>query len=102
VARSGIEGVEAFNSHQDEIDLVIVDMIMPGMNGGETFDRLRKKDPKVKVLLSSGYSLDRQAEKIMARGCNGFIQKPFSIAELSRKIRATLDCADPSAAKMSA
>jgi two-component system, cell cycle sensor histidine kinase and response regulator CckA len=102
VARSGAEGIETFAAHQDEIDLVIVDMIMPGMTGGETFDRLRKMKPEVKMLLSSGYSLDSQAEKILARGCNGFIQKPFSIAELSQKIRVTLDNADPRAAKMSA
>jgi PAS domain S-box-containing protein len=102
VARSGAEGLEMFASHRNVIDLVIIDMIMPGMNGGETFDKLREMEPKVKVLLSSGYSLDRQAEKIMARGCNGFIQKPFGIAELSRKIRLTLDRDAPCAAKESA
>jgi PAS domain S-box-containing protein len=91
VARSGEEGITQFTAHQEEIDLVIIDMIMPGMNGGETFDHLRELVPELKVLLSSGYSLDKQAEKIMGRGCNGFIQKPFSLRELSSKIRATLD-----------
>jgi PAS domain S-box-containing protein len=94
IARSGKEGLELFAQHQGGIDLVILDMIMPGMNGGDTFDHLREMNPDVKVLLSSGYSLNQQAEKIMARGCNGFIQKPFSIIELSRKVRATLDCQD--------
>jgi nitrogen-specific signal transduction histidine kinase/CheY-like chemotaxis protein len=93
VARSGEEGITAFAARREEIDLVILDMIMPGMNGGDTFDHLRELDPEVKILLSSGYSLNRQAQKIMARGCNGFIQKPFSLRELSVKIRAALDCA---------
>lgn len=92
IARSGEEGLERYASRQESVDLVILDMTMPGMNGGETFDHLRAMDPELKVLLSSGYSLNHQAEKIMARGCNGFIQKPFSLSELSLKIRATLEC----------
>jgi len=69
------------------IDIVILDMIMPGMGGGKVFDALRAIQPGVKVVLSSGYSLDGEASEIMARGCNGFIQKPFGIRELSQKIR---------------
>jgi CheY-like chemotaxis protein len=68
-----------------------MDMIMPGMGGGETFDRLKKIDPKVKVLLSSGYSIDGQASKIMERGCDGFIQKPFNLKQLSFKVREVLE-----------
>ncbi|MBW2129421.1 MAG: response regulator [Deltaproteobacteria bacterium] len=71
-------------------DLVILDMIMPGMGGGETFDRLKAINPDIKVLLSSGYSVDGQASKILERGCNGFIQKPFNINELSEKMREIL------------
>ena len=62
---------------RNEIDLVILDMIMPGISGGETFDRLRAINPDVRVLLSSGYSINGEAKHIMERGCNGFIQKPF-------------------------
>ncbi len=102
IARSGEEGIERFAAHQEAVDLVILDMIMPGMNGGDTFDHLREIDPEVKVLLSSGYSLNRQAEKIMARSCNGFIQKPFSISELSLKIRTTLDSENTGLEKRSA
>ena len=64
---------------------------MPEMSGGETFDRLREINPDLKVLLSSGYSLDGEANEILNRGCNGFIQKPFSIKELSKKVREILD-----------
>ena len=70
----------------DKIDLVILDVVMPGMSGGETFDEIKKLNPNVKVLLSSGYSIDGQAKKIMARGCDGFIQKPFSLEVLTDKL----------------
>ena len=71
-------------------DLVILDMIMPEMGGGETFDRIRKIAPHMKVLLSSGYSINGQASEILDRGCNGFIQKPFDMQQLSQKIRDAL------------
>ena len=58
---------------------------MPEMGGGETFDRLRAVDPQVKVLLSSGYSINGDAKDIMGRGCNGFIQKPFVLEALSKR-----------------
>lgn len=54
--------------------------------GGELFDQLRNIDNGVRVILSSGYSLDGKASEIINRGCNGFIQKPFDIKELSGKL----------------
>ncbi|MCX5854665.1 MAG: response regulator [Deltaproteobacteria bacterium] len=89
--RSGIEAVTLYQSRMEEIDLVILDMIMSGMGGGETLDRLKSMDPQVKVILSSGYSLIGQAKLIMDQGCSSFIQKPFKIQELSQKIREVLD-----------
>ncbi len=71
--------------------MVILDMVMPDITGGDCFDRLREMNPHLKVLLSSGYSVDGQASDILNRGCNGFIQKPFKIQELSKKIREILD-----------
>jgi len=91
LARSGKEAVEVYKEYKDEIDLVILDMIMPEMNGGEVYDTMKESDLKAKVLLSSGYSIEGQASKILKRGCDGFIQKPFRIKELSRKIRKLLD-----------
>jgi PAS domain S-box-containing protein len=91
LARSGKEAVEVYRKHKDEIDLVILDMIMPDMGGGEAYDRMKKDDRKVKVLLSSGYSTDGQATEILERGCDAFIQKPFNMKELSVKIREILD-----------
>jgi len=90
-AQGGEEAIEIFKKHLDSIDLVILDIIMPQMGGGEVFDRLKQVSPRVKVLLSSGYSIDGEASKIMARGCNGFIQKPFDILQLSQSIRAILN-----------
>jgi two-component system, cell cycle sensor histidine kinase and response regulator CckA len=72
-------------------DLVILDMVMPHMGGGETFDRLQAMAPGIKVLLSSGYSIDGEAREILGRGCHGFIQKPFNIRDLSTKIRDVLE-----------
>jgi two-component system cell cycle sensor histidine kinase/response regulator CckA len=85
-ALSGREALDIFQKNSDKIDLVIMDMIMPGMGGGETFDRLRAINPNIKVLLSSGYSVNGQASKILHRGCDGFIQKPFNLNQLAEKI----------------
>jgi two-component system, cell cycle sensor histidine kinase and response regulator CckA len=90
-AASGGEAIDIYKKHLKEISLVIIDMIMPELNGGETYDELKKINPDIKVLLASGYSLDGQAQKIIDRGCNGFIQKPFNIKKLSNKIRTVLD-----------
>ena len=90
-ALSGEQAIELYQKNGDTIDLVILDMIMPGIGGGETFDKLRTIDPHVRVLLSSGYSVDGQATEILQRGCNGFIQKPFDIKQLSQKIRGVLE-----------
>ena len=90
-AKSGEEALEQYRINKDKIDLVILDMIMPGMGGGETYDRLKQIDPEITVLLSSGYSIDGQATEILKRGCNGFIQKPFNIEILSKKIREILN-----------
>lgn len=90
-ATSGKKGIDIFQNSKEKIDLVILDMIMPGLSGKETFDILRLKNPILKVLLSSGFSVDSQAKDIMAAGCKGFIQKPFTMAQLSRKLREILD-----------
>ncbi|MFC1890930.1 PAS domain S-box protein [Thermodesulfobacteriota bacterium] len=89
-AMTGNEAIELYSEHEDKIDFVILDMIMPDISGGIVFDRLKEQHPDIKVLLSSGYSLNGQASKILNRGCNGFIQKPFTMESLSRKIREVL------------
>jgi len=91
VVNDGESAVETIRRMGKKIDLVILDMIMPGMDGGKTFDLVREILPSVPVILSSGYSINGQAMKIMERGCKGFIQKPFNIRELAQKIREILD-----------
>jgi two-component system cell cycle sensor histidine kinase/response regulator CckA len=90
-AKGGREAVEIYEANKDKIDLVILDMIMPDMGGGETYDRMKEINPDVKVLLSSGYSIEGEATEILERGCDGFIQKPFNLRDLSAKIREFLD-----------
>jgi len=90
-AKSGKQAVAQIEQDGDEIDLVILDLVMPGMDGGVVFSRIRELYPQMAVLLSSGYAIDGQAAEIMQSGCNGFIQKPFSVATLSEKVRHILD-----------
>jgi len=89
-AKGGREAIDIYEAHKNEIDLVVLDMIMPGMGGGETYDRIKEINPGVRVLLSSGYSLDGQASEILNRGCDGFIQKPFKMEELLGKVTETM------------
>ena len=70
--------------------MILHDMVMPGMGGGEAYDRIKEINSKVKVLLLSGYSIDGQATEILERSYDGFIQKPFSMKELSQSIRKIL------------
>jgi two-component system, cell cycle sensor histidine kinase and response regulator CckA len=88
---SGYAAIEKLLDPEIEISMVILDMIMPNMDGGKTFDRLREIQPDLPVILSSGYSFNDQAENILKRGCLGFIQKPFSLSELSTILKDVLD-----------
>ena len=97
VAIDGEQAVDTVKKRGNDIDLVILDLIMPGIKGGEAFDIIHEIHPAMPVILSSGYSLNGQAHDIMQRGCNGFIQKPFNISELSQKVRKILDEAKSSA-----
>lgn len=90
-AKSGQEAIAIYAEHKKEVDLVILDMVMPAMSGGKTYDKLKKINPGIKVILSSGYSLNGHALGILERGCKGFIQKPFNVNELSKKIQEVLE-----------
>ncbi len=89
-AQSGQEAIEIYRDQKDGIDLVILDMIMPGMEGGKVFEILQGLQPAVKVILSSGYSINHEVTAMIERGCRAFIQKPFDIGAFSRKIRDVL------------
>ncbi len=89
-AGSGREALALLEAQGERIDMVLLDLIMPGMDGGAVFDAIRRLHPAMPVILSSGYSLNGYATEIMARGCSGFIQKPFNLAELSRKLHEVI------------
>ena len=91
LAKDGKGAVEIYKEKRDDIDIVLLDMVMPNMGGGETYDRMKEINPDIKVLLSSGYSIDGEATEILERGCSGFIQKPFNLKELSEKIKEVLE-----------
>jgi CheY-like chemotaxis protein len=96
VAQDGQAAVEIISANNTQIDLVILDLVMPEMDGDTTFDHIRAINPGIPVLLSSGYSVDGKATEILQKGCNGFIQKPFNISKLSQKIRQVLEDIKPS------
>jgi CheY-like chemotaxis protein len=85
-AKSGAEALDIYEKKKSEISLVILDLVMPDMSGSETYEKQKKLNADIKVLLSSGYSLDGQASDLLEQGCYGFIQKPFSMERLSAKI----------------
>lgn len=87
VAGNGHDALALYLENIESIQLVILDLIMPGMSGGETFDRLKQVNSEIIVLLSSGHGMNQQVQQILDRGCRGFIQKPFNISHLSKKIR---------------
>jgi CheY-like chemotaxis protein len=85
-AKDGLKGLQTFSENSDRIDLVILDMVLPVLSGGEVYRRMKAIKPDVKVLLTSGYSATGPPREILAQGCCGFIQKPFTLGELSGKI----------------
>jgi len=89
-AAGGKEAIDVYLTNKDKIDLVILDMILPGMNGAQVLEELKQITPDVKVILSSGYSMQGEVQKVMESGCLGFIQKPYLITELSRTVQQVL------------
>lgn len=91
LCKNGKEAFEYYKKSWKKIDLVLLDMIMPEMGGKETFLAMRKINPEVKVLLSSGYSVDCDAQEILDKGAVGFMGKPFTQTELSKKVASALE-----------
>ena len=94
LAKNGEEALSITSQKEGGPDIVLLDMVMPAMGGQEVFEAMRKIDPKIKILLCSGYGLNTKAEELMNLGCNGFIEKPFDICQLSQKIRESLTESD--------
>ncbi|MFA6724608.1 MAG: response regulator [Lentisphaeria bacterium] len=90
LAENGREAVEIYQNNPGMIDLVLLDMIMPTMSGTEAFFLLKKMDPKVKVLLSSGYVSEDEVQEVLKAGAAGFLRKPYHMADLAKKARQIL------------
>lgn len=91
LAGNGREAVDIYRENRGEIDLVILDMVMPELDGHETFFQLKEIDPQVRVLLSSGYVSEDDAREALNAGAAGFLQKPYRMVDLARRIRAIFD-----------
>jgi CheY-like chemotaxis protein len=89
-AHSGYEGLQLFKENKSKIDLIISDLEMPKMNGKEVMDKLRKIDPQIKVMLSSGALTDADEKTVMNKGFNGFLKKPYSMNTLCEKMSEIL------------
>ena len=87
---NGVQAVKMYRTHQRPIDLVILDMVMPVKDGRTTFFELREIDPDAKVLISSGYTVDGDAQELLSRGALGFIQKPFRSSAIREKLTSVL------------
>lgn len=96
VACSGMEAIKIMDQEGSNIDLVILDMIMPGMNGLETYDVIRRIRPETRVLVSSGYSREEDLKLMMEKGCDDYILKPFDVAMLSEKLQGVFNSVEKS------
>jgi CheY-like chemotaxis protein len=86
----GREAVEYYRANWQQVDLVILDMVMPQMGGRDAFIAMRQINPQIRALLSSGYSLNGEAQAILEEGVLGFIGKPYRLAELARSVAEAL------------
>lgn len=91
VAGSGSEAIERYRHHHGQIDLVLLDVILPDISGDQVFQALKQWNPNTTVMVISGYRVDQQVSALLAQGCVDFVQKPFSNQTLANKVRVALD-----------
>ena len=94
LAEDGVSGLDLYRQQKDEIDLVLLDMIMPNMNGSDCFAEMQKINPEVKVILSSGFTRNEDLASMRAAGLAGFIRKPYRGVVLSQTVAAALGVDD--------
>jgi two-component system, cell cycle sensor histidine kinase and response regulator CckA len=88
---NGQEALDLYRENKDCIDLVILDMVMLGLSGSDIFERIKELSPSAKLIVMTGYDMNSKIQQIIDKGCCGFIQKPFDVTQISRKIRDVLD-----------
>jgi DNA-binding response OmpR family regulator len=89
-AKGGKEAINIYEENKGKIALVILDLIMPDMGGRAVYESMKEINSDLKILLTSGYIMDDEWTRILENKCDDFIQKPFSMNELSVKIRGLL------------
>lgn len=94
VAEDGLKGVGAFRQQPDDIDCVLLDLMMPHMNGDEAYREMRRIRPDVSAILSSGYSEKEVTQRFAGKGLAGFIQKPYTLAALREKLQKVFNNKD--------
>jgi PAS domain S-box-containing protein len=101
-AEDGTEAIEIYSDYKDRINLVILDVIMPGLNGDAVFMELKKLNPNIQAIVTSGYNVNRQITTMLNHGCIDFVQKPFQSRTLITKVRMALDkeAAPPAAIRL--
>ncbi len=90
-AEDGEEGLEVFKENKDEVQLVVLDMLMPKMSGKETYIEMKLIDPNVKVLLTSGFREDERVDDILKMGVEEFIEKPYTFTQLTQAVQKILN-----------
>ena len=91
LAENGLDAVEIYEANPKEIDLVLLDMIMPKAGGHQTFYKIRSLDPEAKILLSSGFVSEAEVHDLLQQGACGFLSKPHRLPAVARAIRQVLD-----------
>ena len=91
LAENGLDAVEIYQANPKQIDLVLLDMIMPKSGGHQTFFKIRAIDPEAKILLSSGFVSEEEVQDLLAQGACGFLPKPHRLPVVARTIRDILD-----------
>ncbi len=86
----GMQAIDILKSRDFKIDLVLLDMVMPQINGQQTFEKIREVDPDMKILICSGYTKEEKIQKMVEKGCDEYILKPFDVVELSEKLNNVL------------
>ena len=91
LAENGLDAVEIYENNPGAVDLVLLDMVMPKAGGHQTFYKLKAVDPKVKVLLSSGFVSENEVQDLLDQGACGFLPKPHRLPVVLKEIRRVLD-----------
>ena len=91
LSTDGAEAIKTFEAQSDEIAFIMLDLVLPDMDGAQLYRRLRAMDPELKCIVSSGYLAEEPVRRLLDAGADDFIQKPFKLAELKQKVDALLD-----------